>query len=598
MKILNDVHQQFAAYFPSRILKPYLYLLSKKLSEGHICIDLDNLTEKDISALPDGYIIPEHFPESDPLVATQNEYKPLILHNNYLYLQRYFNYETVILNRLKTFILAEEGQAGEYQEFLRSQTDLLNNLFRKEPLFPGEKKKTDWQLIATISAVLNNFTIITGGPGTGKTTTVAKILTILYTLNPDMKVALAAPTGKAAARMGESLKHAGATTAPNLNKAVKQGFDSLVPSTIHRLLGYQPSSIYFKHDENNPVNYDVVIIDESSMIDIALFAKLFKAIGPKTKLILLGDKDQLASVEAGSLFGDLCRTQERSNLFPAERIALINQLMKDSQQQISKDHISGQSHLLAGRVIELQESHRFSADEGIGKFSKAIIQNNPETLGSFFKNEDARVQIDAHYSDEIFQDFIEGYRAFIEEGDTLESLKKLNDLKVLCVIREGGHGLNAINKKIELTLAKRNLLKITGDFYHNRPVMITSNNYELSLFNGDIGLVRKDDNGELKVWFDDQGNLVSFSPSYISRAETVFAMTIHKSQGSEFDQVMVILPGMEDVPLLTRELLYTAVTRAKRKVIVQGHEAAILQAAHSSVKRGSGITRRINHEQF
>ncbi|MEO7313552.1 MAG: exodeoxyribonuclease V subunit alpha [Ginsengibacter sp.] len=590
MKVFNNVHQQFAEYFPSENLRPYLYLLSKKMSEGHICIDPEEIEMSDLDNL---YPLPKRFPKYEKLVSDGSKTEPFIIYNHRLYLHRYFRYESIIADSIRQFIKNEEEQIESNEKLLKEHSSFIKELFSVQQK-PEADVRINWQLIAALSASLNQFTIITGGPGTGKTTTVAKILAILYSINPALKVALAAPTGKAAARMGESLKNATTNANIGMSDAVKKGFETIVPSTIHRLLGYQPHSIYFKHDQNNPVNYDVVIIDESSMIDVALFAKLFLALGPETKVILLGDKDQLASVEAGSLFGDLCQAQEKLNLFPPERMEFINSFIEDKSQQLPESHISKTGHPLAGHVIELQVSHRFSDDEGIGKFSKAIIQNKPQIISDFFKNLDEQVQVDSTYSDKIFQNFIAGYKTFIEEKDILEALKKLNNLKVLCVIREGEQGLYAINKKIEQYLIKQNLINITGDFYYNRPVMITSNNYELSLFNGDIGLVRVDENGELKVWFEDKGNLLSFSPSYVSNAETVFAMTIHKSQGSEFDKVMVILPDMEDVPLLTRELLYTAVTRAKSKVIVQGEESAILKAADSYVKRGSGIIQRFN----
>lgn len=590
MKVFNNVHQQFAEYFPSENLRPYLYLLSKKMSEGHICIDLEEIEESDLDNL---YFLPKKFPKYEKLVSDGSKTDPIIIFNDRLYFHRYFRYESIIADGIFQFIKNEKEHLESSKKLLKEKSWFIKELFFTQPT-TRKGIQINWQLIAALSASLNQFTIITGGPGTGKTTTVAKILAILYSITPGLKVALAAPTGKAAARMGESLKNATTNANIGMNDVIKRGFETIVPSTIHRLLGYQPQSIYFKHDAQNPVNYDVVIIDESSMIDVALFAKLFLALGPETKVILLGDKDQLASVEAGSLFGDLCQAQDELNLFPPERINFINSFIEDRNQKLSENNLSKTEHPLAGHVIELQVSHRFSDDEGIGKFSKAIIQNKPKIISDFFKNEDEQVQIDSNYSDKIFQDFIAGYKAFIEEKDILESLKKLNNLKVLCVIREGEQGLYAINKKIEQYLIRENLVRVTGDFYHNRPVMITSNNYELNLFNGDIGLVREDENGELKVWFEDKGNLISFSPSYVSNAETVFAMTIHKSQGSEFEKVMVILPDMEDVPLLTRELLYTAVTRAKNKVIVQGEETAILKAADSYVKRGSGIIQRFN----
>ena len=586
MKLLSDVHQQFAEYFNSETLKPYLYLLSKKMSEGHICLNLDGIADED---LDEHYKFSKKLINNDELVSDGSIIKPLILYNNRLYMHRYFNYESIILNRIKEIIETEGEYKMRQENKLKETIELIKILFENH----GQKEENpNWQLIAALSAALNNFTIITGGPGTGKTTTVAKILTVLFSINPDLKVALAAPTGKAAARMAESLQNSLSNSQIPTTNDIKEKFECLEPSTIHRLLGFQRKSIYFKHDKQNPLNFDVIIIDESSMIDVALFAKLLDAIGPNTKVILLGDKDQLASVEAGSLFGDLCQAQEKLNLFSKEKIHYMNQFISRENEKLNNHFLTTSSHPLSEHIVELQKSHRFSDHRGIGKFSKAIIQNNNKVIKEFFKNSDEQVKIDDVYSDNIFDNFIEGYTEYIKEEDILIALKKLNNLKVLCAVREGEQGLYAINKRIESYLLRKNLIKISGDFYKNRALMVNSNDYELGLFNGDVGIVRPDANGELKVWFEIQGEARPFLPSSISNAETVLAMTIHKSQGSEFEKVMVILPQKEDIKILTRELLYTAITRAKSLVVIQASHETILQTSAESVKRGSGIMQR------
>ncbi|MEO6814843.1 MAG: AAA family ATPase [Ginsengibacter sp.] len=433
MKVLNDVHQQFAEYFTSESLKPYLYLLSKKMSEGHICINMNEINNDDLDGL---YTFPKKLIENEELVSDGTKIKPFILYNHRLYLQRYFNYETIILNRTKDFLKNEKENEKENENSVREQITLIKKLFPN--LNSTAEKNINWQLVALLSAVLNQFTIITGGPGTGKTTTVAKILTILFSIKPDLKVALAAPTGKAASRMAESLKMMSSNGGSFENDNIKNKFEMLEPSTIHRLLGYKPGSIYFKHNRQNPLNYDVVIIDESSMIDVALFAKLLDAIGDETKLILLGDKDQLASVEAGSLFGDLCQVREKLNVFSEERIDFINSFIDGADEKLNQACIAKSSHPLFEHIIELRKSHRFSDLKGIGKFSKAIIQNNENVIKDFFRNEDDQVLIDTQYSDKIFNDFIAGYEAFIKEKNILIALQKLNNLKVLCAIRESG----------------------------------------------------------------------------------------------------------------------------------------------------------------
>lgn len=601
MQTLNNVHQQFAEFFKSETLKPFAFLVSKKLSEGHICIRLHDAAEELAdSPFYDASFVLNHTArlKNEPLVTVKGGAKqPFVLHNNRLYLQRYFNYETAILTRIKAFVQSEKGETEKRVAVLQSNADIIKSLFNDAGFSESTiaVENIDWQLVSAVSAILNNFTIITGGPGTGKTTTVAKILAILYAINPDLKVALAAPTGKAAVRMAESLKASSFHIADNINEK----FQSITPGTIHRLLKYVPDSPYFKHNEDNPVNYDVVIVDESSMIDVSLFAKLLDAIGPETKLILLGDKDQLASVEAGSLFGDLCKTQAGPAVLSAERTELINSFISNKRRQIPADYIlKGTSHVLSEHIIELKRSHRFTSDRGIGRFSKAIIKNDIEVLHEYLRNNtDEQVIIDTKYDPEIFEQFVEGYSDYIKEPGIQKALQKLNQLRVLCAVREGEHGLYSLNTAIENHLRKKKLINKNSEYYENRPIIVTRNYYSLGLFNGDVGIIRADENGVLKAWFEDSNNeLKSVFPGYVAEAETVFAMTIHKSQGSEYTRVLVVLPDNMNIQILTRELLYTAVTRAKSKVIVQATEEVILHTAEGAVERASGIMERFEED--
>lgn len=578
----KDVHKQFAHYFKEKTLQPYLYLLSKGLNEGHICLSLDQIDLDELSAAGFDRKLSHNDLDNAEWVGNENEYLPLILHQNRLYFQRYFQYESMVLNQIKNWVVQGKENRKAMQQQLLAKKEWIQHLF------PMEKKGVNWQQIAALSSVLNQFSIITGGPGTGKTTTLAKVLYILYALQPEMKVALAAPTGKAAARMAESLKAAGAQF-----PEIQSKFESLTPSTLHRLLKPQKNSIYFRHNAENPLPYDLVIVDESSMIDLALFAKLLQATRPSTKIIFLGDKDQLASVEAGSLFGDLCLAQKKLNQFSAATVDFMNAFIPDKNHQLGPEHTTESNHLLFEHIVELQVSHRFSDEEGIGKLSKAILQNQTELLEGFFDNQEERVKMDEENTSKVFEEFIEGFRTYIEEKDTALALRKLNDLKVLCAIREGQFGLYALNDRIQKYLQTKGWLQLTTEFYENRPIIINQNNYELGLFNGDIGLVRKDENGVLKVWFESKENeLKSVLPALIDAADTVFAMTIHKSQGSEFNEVLVVLPEQENLPLLTRELLYTAVTRARERVILQGAKNVVLSSAKKRVERGSGIVHR------
>ncbi|PSL49488.1 DNA helicase/exodeoxyribonuclease V alpha subunit [Chitinophaga niastensis] len=599
LSTLNDVHQQFAEYFDVPALKPYAYLLSKKLSEGHICLHLDKIqAEQDV--LPPYYDKPENGAgalAAIPLVGQHgNDMQPFVCYQNRLYFQRYFRYETHFLQRIKQFLAVEKTLLPERTALLQSQQTLISKLFAAATITNDGNDPTDWQLAAAITGVLNNFTIITGGPGTGKTTTVAKILAILFATDPGLKVALAAPTGKAAARMAESLRN----TTIEVAAPVAEKFQHLQPSTIHRLLKSVRDSPYFRHNKDNPLNYDVVIVDECSMIDVALFAKLMDAIPPHTRLILLGDKDQLASVEAGSLFGDLCQAQESLNLFSAERIQFINQFIDDAHRRIpASQERNDYHHPLFQHLVELRRSHRFTGHTGIGKFSRAVISNNVAVIKEFFKpSADEQVIIDPSASIKLFEGFIAGYASFIKEKDIATALKLLNAQRVLTAIREGPQGLYAINKHIEKYLYDKKLLLANAEFYENRPVILTRNYYEHGLFNGDTGIIRADKNGVLMAWFEDSsGALKAVLPGYLTQAETAFAMTIHKSQGSEFGEVLVVLPDATDVPILTRELLYTAVSRAKQKVYVQGATEVILLAAERFVERASGIAARFKEDE-
>lgn len=580
----KDINLQFALLFESRGLRPFAYLLYQRLLEGHICLlQADWERSKDELAEVFGRQLPVwNDLLLEPLVSRDPEGRqPFVLQADKLYLQRYFSYEQGIAGKIRAFRKNSASSIEERLGVLNNHKELLNALY-PEPMPAG--LQTDWQMIASIAAFLNDFTIITGGPGTGKTTTVARVLSLMLQINSGLRVALAAPTGKAAARMLESLKGAAQDSDP----AMKERLSALEPFTIHRLLGFIQGSSSFRHNQNNPLPYDLLIVDESSMLDAALFAKLLDSVAQGARIILLGDKDQLASVEAGSLFGDLCIAAGSLNRFPAVWTEAVNSLINDPQRLIVKSEADTSSERNP-YIVELQYSRRFSGNEGIGRLSKAVIRNDQAALRAFIGAGDAQVSIDQEYSDAHFNTWIDLYRDYIEEPDLKKALKKLNAIRVLCVTREGESGLHALNKRVEHYLEKRRLIRVNSRFYENRPVMVSSNNYHIGVFNGDLGIARKDEHGAMKVWFEDtEGGLKPVIPAYISQAETAFAMTIHKSQGSEFDRVVVVLPRTES-PLLTRELLYTGITRARTAVLLQATEENILNTAGARVSRASGI---------
>ena len=589
-----DVHRQFAAFFGDVGFQPYAYLVSKRLHEGHICVDLDEVMNER-AEMPPNLITSE----IDPIVFTRwvstslEPVKPFVVHKDKIYLHRYFKYETQILHAIGRIIANERKVRQVRLEQIKLVGETLQYLLDEDEVTNlSKQEQTDWQFVGAVQGFLNNFTIITGGPGTGKTTTVAKILSILYHVIPNCSVALAAPTGKAAVRMADSLKN----TKLKLSAEIKEKFNNLSPSTIHRLLKTIPSSIYFKHNAENPLPYDVVIVDEASMIDVAIFSKLLDAIGNGTRLILLGDKNQLASVEAGSLLGDFCKSLTDVNQFDATTASFINQFIIDDPRRLKDSDISEPNHPLSGHIIELMKSHRFKSDSGIGKLSKAIINNEQQVLKDWIHTQQQSiVQLDIKNSPALFELFVEGYEAYISEPNIAKALQKLNNLRVLCAVRLSSFGLYAINKKIEAVLQRKGLLNTNEAFYENRPIIVTQNYPDLHLFNGDVGIIRTDENGVKKAWFEDAEKTIrGVLPAYISNMETVFAMTIHKSQGSEYDKILVILPENADNKLLTRELLYTAVTRSKNELIVQAPEKIILQTIAEKVKRASGIMYRFD----
>ena len=590
MHTISDIHLQFASAFRDPRIRPAAYLLSKKLQEGHTCVPVDNILSEELPFehrwLPDPAGLPELVgtPDSTP--------KPFIRDGHLLYFQRYHHYESQIIRHVVARASSSLQGLQERMAGLQKHQSLIASLSATYPLdglLPEEQ--CDWQLVACLQALLSDFSIITGGPGTGKTTTLAKLLRIIYAINPATTVALAAPTGKASMRMYESLRQSAASF-PEMQVL----FDQLKPSTLHNLLGYKPGSIHFKYNSKNTLPCSWIVVDEASMIDVPMFAKLLDALDPQTRIILLGDKDQLASVEAGSLLGDLCAVIATLNSMTPERSSWINQFLTERERQIPAAYAAEEIPWLANHILQLKLSHRFKKRGAIGTLASCIIRGETAELkGILAENDGEGLQFDNDYNPAVLEAFCKGYGDYIGETDILKALEKLNNLRVLVAVREGDRGLYAVNRQIEQILRQHKLLKPDREFYLNRPVMVTKNNYELNLFNGDVGILRPNAQGELRAWFlDSAGELRSILPAYLSDAETVFAMTIHKSQGSEFNQVMVILPEGTDNPLLTRELLYTAVTRAKQSVVIQATEETLLHTVTRSVKRISGITERIN----
>ncbi len=500
---------------------------SRARAEGNICVTLEEIAG--MEGGPNVASLRKKLRASDA-VGAPGEFAPLILDSNdRLYLRRYWEYE----QELARAIVSRTGTPSS-----------------------SAKGETDLQERAAAKAVASGFTVITGGPGTGKTQTVVKILNLLRAQpgGEKLQIKLAAPTGKAAARLTESIR------------AIDE---KLAATTIHRLLGYLPGSPYFRHDAKHPLNADVVIVDEASMVDLALMAKLLAAVPPRARLILLGDRDQLASVEAGNVLADICAAAESAR--PNEP--------------------------LLGAVVGLRHNYRFTETGGIYRVSTAINSGDAEAaMTALRENADGEVKWEplpetAGLADALRKRVIAGFRPFLETRDAAEALAALQKFRILCAVRQGPCGIENLNTVAEEILAEAGLLVPRAGWYSGQPIMVTQNDYNLALFNGDSGIILPDpaEGGELRAFFlSAEGKLRRFLPSRLPVHETAFAITVHKSQGSEFGKVLLILPE-KDAPILTRELLYTGLTRAREAVEIWAPEAVLRASIDRRVVRASGL---------
>ncbi|MBU0988356.1 MAG: exodeoxyribonuclease V subunit alpha [Proteobacteria bacterium] len=517
------------------------------------------------------------------VVGSPGEYRPLILdENNRLYLYRYWEYEKKLSNSIRNRIQKDINNidAARIKETIKR-------------LFPkNENHGIDWQKVAAVTSVFKRFCVISGGPGTGKTFTVAKILALLLEQNPRGKpVLLAAPTGKAAARLSESIKAAKITL--DCCEEILHAIPS-ESSTIHRMLKTIPGSPYFFHNAQNPLNADVVVVDEASMVDLALMSKLVAAVPVDARLILIGDKDQLASVEAGSVLGDICdrdKVHGFSESFRKRYEALTVEKL-DTAVDRQQERFG-----LQDAIVVFKKSFRFADSSPIGVLSRNVNSGKTERVIKLLKTHQEQIfwQPISNPNDfyrALSKKLIEGYSAYLKTGDPYEALAKFNRFKILCAVNKGPYGVNAVNRLAEQILSREGLIQPDQEWYPGRPILITRNNYHLGLYNGDMGitLMAKGSGGkELQVFFPgNAGELRWFSPYRLPDHETVYAMTVHKSQGSEFENVLLILPE-KDYPVLTRELFYTAITRARQTIFIWGSEDIIRTALTRKIERASGL---------
>ena len=566
-------------------------LVSRATSEGNICLDLPSVEGKPLmrcDSETDCFPCPNLWEwrailGSTGVVGKPGEYRPLILDDrSRLYLYRYWHYE-------KT--LADDIRDRASKEIEDIDTPLLRAGLSR--LFPGvQVKETDWQKVASFASVMKRFCVISGGPGTGKSTLIAKILSLILeqARGNDVRIALATPTGKAATRLQEAIKKGKEMLA--VEDRIKETILTEA-STIHRLLGSIPGSPYFSHNSENPLPVDIVVIDEASMVDLALMSKLAQAVPSEARLILLGDKNQLASVEAGAVLGDICDT----GYIHGFSNQCSKRFYEVTGEQINIEPKVSDAPDIRDCVVQLSKNYRFGANSGIGAVSRAINEGDANLALNLLKSGEYNdIKWNPLPSPSVLprvlrQNALEGYKSYLEASEPVEIFHLFEQFRLLCALRRGPFGVTALNLDVEKILQEENLIAPQNRWYRGRPVIITKNDYNLGLFNGDIGIILPDpaSNENLRAFFlSPDGSLRRFLPIRLPEHETVYAMTVHKSQGSEFDKVLLILPE-EQSPVLTRELIYTGITRAKRSIEVWCKESVFLEGVNQRIERASGL---------
>jgi exodeoxyribonuclease V alpha subunit len=577
-------------------------LVSRRTGEGNICLDLAAQAGKPLRRESpetgwDAYVCPDLAAWTDQLlqsgvVGPGEGDTPLVLDSgNRLYLRRYWQYENAIIR----FIRERAVPFVDDLDLSRLGKD-LEKLFPFHP--PGE---TDWQKVAAVAAVTRSFTVISGGPGTGKTTTVSRILALLngqYGGSRQLRLLLGAPTGKAASRLQQAIAASG---------LLQNGAEPPQATTLHRMLGYLPNSPYFRHNAANPLAADVIVIDEVSMVDLPLLAKLMQAVPADARLILLGDRHQLSSVQPGSVLGDICRAEVMPRFSP-EFCRLILELTGNSLEVSSFTGMQPASPSLQDSFVELLQNYRFSPESDIARLSMAVQKGDGDGARDILlQAADGSIGwSEIRGAAELEKRLLEapGVSHFVElqqPPDPDSCFALLDGFRILCALRKGPFGMEEVNAVFEENLAggvsdgyaklQAGLPPGAGPLPTVRPFMVTRNDYNLQLFNGDVGIMLPGPEDQLsrRAFFRaPNGVLREVSPALLPGHETVFAMTVHKSQGSEFSRVLLILPD-QDTPLLTRELLYTAITRARDRVDIWGSKAIFTAAVKRQIERTSGL---------
>lgn len=568
-------------------------LVSRRRSEGEVCLDLSRAAEQVVEndeghhcRTPSLQVWISTLRTSPEVVGKPGARRPLILEGTRLYWHRYWDYEHRLANMLSARAAAPAipgDDSGRVASLLAV-------------LFPGTRPDApDWQKVAAFLAFRNRLTVLLGGPGTGKTRTVSRALALLLAMEgPDLRVSVTAPTGKAAARLRSAIRNAKRELAESV--PAMASLDDEV-RTIHRLLRIHPETGIPRFDARNPLDADVLVVDEASMVDLALMTKLMAALPETSRLILIGDRDQLAAVEAGSVLGDLAPPGGGNAFSPArcaEIFAATGVRVPESDPAVSP---------LGDRCIELQASHRFGEGSAIQRASRCV--NAGDASGALAVLGEVSTP-DRGGDDAVWQTLPSrdrlrealrpvvrsGYARVFKASDPREALEAMDQFRILTAIRSGPYGVEGVNQLIA------DLLRETGwirgeTWYAGRQVLVTANDPESGLFNGDLGVVLPDSEGHLAVWFSDpDGSPRRVSTARLPSHETAFALTVHKSQGSEFEEVLLVLPERPS-RVVTRELVYTGLTRARRKATLWSRESVFRDAVSRRIERASGLRARL-----
>jgi exodeoxyribonuclease V alpha subunit len=565
-------------------------LAARQSRAGDICLDLARPPHEVRQPLAlAGIDIPR--PESwreilntNASVGAPGERRPLILNGPRLYLQKYHEDEEFVRQSLVRLA------AGEISGLdAANLSRLLAQIFSDHG--SGE---TDWQKVAAFVAATRRLCVITGGPGTGKTTTVAGLLALIAGLHADdnLVMALAAPTGKAADRLTASIAGLKSKT------ALDPGLAALLPDramTLHRLLGIHGLTGVPLYGPKNPLPVDVLVVDEASMLDLPLAAKTLRALGPQARLILVGDQNQLFSVAPGAVLGDICGPERAARSFSPQWHELWKKI---TATRLPEAECSDMSACLTDAVVGLQKTYRFSARSGIMAAGTAVRQGDfPALVRALSEGEDLE-WIDpmdhdfdsTRFSARLAHEIISGYGPLVRAKTTDEAFAALSGFTLLAPMHRGRLGVQALNATSERVLARAGLLDIQGEWYPGRPLMVLQNSYETGLFNGDMGMVALRQN-RIRAVFPgraSQDGVREFFPGHLPEVATAFAMTVHKSQGSEFERMVLVLPD-QDHPGLTREMLYTALTRARRSLLLVAGRAVLSRILSRRTQRDTGL---------